>query len=337
MHLRRRRLLAAATPLAMAAAGLARPALAQGGAQGSGASWPNRPVRVIVGFPPGGSLDVMTRLAAEQMTARLGQAFVVETRSGASGNIGAEALARSAPDGYTIGTVSMHNLIINPMLFTRLPYDPERDFAWISAMWDLPNVCVVPALHVPARTLQEFLAWARARPGGVSYGSSGVGTTIHLSGAYLLGRNGIPATHVSFRGAAQTIPAMLGGDIQVAVDNLASYTGVIQEGRMRALAVTTAERWPALPEVPTMAEAGMDNFTVSPWHLWAAPQGTPRAVIERLSQEIRTAFADPALQERAIGMGARLTGSTPEALAERLARERPLWAEMVRISGAKPE
>ena len=130
----------------------------------------------------------------------------------------------------------------------------------------------------------------------MSYGSSGVGTTIHLSGAYLLGRAGIHATHVSFRGAAQTIPAMLSGDVQIAVDNLASYTGVIAEGRMRALAVTSAERWPALPEVPTMAEAGMDAFAVGPWHLWAAPQGTPRPVIDRLSQEIRSAFADPALQ-----------------------------------------
>ena len=332
MPLPRRRLVSAAAA-ALAVPALPRPALAQGG----GGAWPNRPVRVIVGFPPGGSLDVMTRLAAEQMANRLGQPFVVETRSGASGNIGAEALARATPDGYTIGTVSMHNVVINPMLFTKLPYDSERDFAWISAMWDLPNVAAVPAAHVPARTVGEFLAWARARPGGVSYGSSGVGTTIHLSGAYLLGRAGIQGTHVSFRGAAQTIPAMLSGDVHLAVDNLASYTGVIAEGRIRALAVTSAERWPALPEVPTMAEAGIDSFAVGPWHLWAAPQGTPRPVIDRLSQEIRSAFADPALQARAIGMGAKLLGTTPEEAAARLARERPIWAEMVRISGAKPE
>lgn len=321
--IQRRGLLAASTLLAT-------PALGQ-------AAWPNRPVRVIVAFPPGGSLDVMTRLACEVMTQRLGQSFVVETRSGASGNIGTEALARATPDGYTIGTVSMHNVVINPMLFTRLPFDPAKDFQWISAMWDLPNVAVVPAQHVPARTLMEFLAWARERPQGISYGSSGVGTTIHLSGAYLLNRGGIQGTHVAFRGAAQTIPAMLSGDIQVAVDNLASYTPVIAEGRIRALAITTPERWPTLPDVPTMAEAGLDNFNVSPWHLWAAPAGTPRAVVDRLRQEIRTAFADPALQQRAIGIGTRLTGSTPEQVAERLARETPRWAEMVRISGATPE
>ena len=323
--LHRRRLLVAAGALALAA-----PALAQ-------SPWPNKPVRVIVGFPPGGSLDVMTRLACEQMQNRLGQAFVVETRSGASGNIGTEAIARATPDGYTIGTVSMHNLLINPLLFRRLPYDPQKDFAWISAMWDLPNVAAVPAQHVPARTVAEFVTWAKARPQGVSFGSSGVGTTIHLSGAYLMAQAGIRAEHVTFRGAAQTIPAMLSGDIQIAVDNLASYVGVIQEGRIRPLAVTTRERWPALPDVPTMAEAGFAGLSYGPWHLWAAPADTPRAVIDRLSQEIRTAFADQALQQRAIGMGARLLGTTPEQLAERLDRERPIWAEMVRISGAQPE
>jgi tripartite-type tricarboxylate transporter receptor subunit TctC len=312
---------------------LATPALAQ--AQ-STPPWPNRPVRVLIGFPPGGSLDVMTRLACEQLQNRLGQSFVVESRSGASGNIGTEAIARATPDGYTVGTISMHNLLINPHLFTRLPYDPARDFAWISAMWDLPNVAVVPA-QLPVRSLAEFIAWARARPQGISYGSSGVGTTIHLSGAFLAAQAGLPAEHVSFRGAAQTIPAMLAGDIHVAVDNLASYVGIIQQGGIRPLAVALPQRWPALPDVPTMAEAGMAGLSYSPWHMWAAPAGTPRAVVERLSAEIRAAFADPALQQRAIGMGARLLGSTPEQLADRLARERPIWAEMVRISGATPE
>jgi tripartite-type tricarboxylate transporter receptor subunit TctC len=325
LHRRHLILAASAAPL------LARPALGQSGA------WPNRPVRVIVGFPPGGSLDVMTRLACEQMTNRLGQPFVVETRTGASGNIGMEALARATPDGYTIGTVSMHNLLINPHLFSRLPYDPEKDFAWISAMWDLPNVAVVPSQHVPARTLAEFIAWAKARPQGISYGSSGVGTTIHLSGAYFLARTGIRGEHVTFRGAAQTVPAMLAGDIHFAVDNLASYTGVIQQGGIRALAVATKERWPALPDVPTMAEAGMADFDFGPWHMWAAPAGTPRAVTERLSQEVRAAWDDPALQQRAIAIGTRLTGSTPDELAARLQREKPLWAEMVRITGAKAD
>ncbi len=309
---------------------LAAPALAQ-------SPWPNRPVRVIVGFPPGGSLDVMTRLACEQMQNRLGQSFVVETRSGASGNIGTEAIARAAPDGYTLGTVSMHNLLINPLLFARLPYEPMRDFAWISPMWELPNVAIVPSQHVPARTLAEFVTWARARPAGISFGSSGVGTTIHLSGAFLMAQAGIAAEHVTFRGAAQTVAAMLSGDIHVGVDNLASYVGAIQDGRIRPLAIALPARWPALPDVPTMAEAGFAALGYSPWHLWAGPAAMPREVVMRLAQEVRAAFADPALQQRAITMGARLLGGAPDDVAARLERERPIWAEMVRISGARPE
>ena len=319
--LTRRLLLAAPT------AALACPALAQ--------SWPNKPVRVLVGFPPGGSLDVLTRLACEVLTQRLGQSFVVETRSGASGNIAAEALARATPDGYTVGTVSMHTVVINPMIFPSVPFDMAKDFQWISAMWDMPNVMAVPAQHVPTRTVQEFVGWGRERPGGVSYGSAGVGTSIHLSGAYFLARAGIQGVHVPFRGAAQTIPAMLAGDVQLAIDNLASYTGVIAEGRIRPLAVTMAERWPTLPDVPTMAEAGVDNFNISPWHCWAGPAGMPREIAERLSREIRTAWADPALRQRVIGMGAILTGSTPDELGARLEAEKPRWAEMVRISGAQ--
>lgn len=318
-----RRSLLAVPPLALAA-----PALAQG-------AWPNKPVRVLVGFPPGGSLDVLTRLACEILTQRLGQTFVVETRSGASGNIAAEALARATPDGYTISTVSMHTVVINPMIFPSVPFDMSKDFQWISAMWDMPNVMAVPTQYVPARTVQEFIAWGRERPGGVSYGSAGVGTSIHLSGAYFLARAGITGVHVPFRGAAQTIPAMLSGDVQLAIDNLASYVGVVNEGRMRALAVTMDRRWPTMPDVPTMAEAGIDNFNVSPWHCWAGPAGMPREIAERLSLEIRTAWADPALRQRVIGMGAILTGSTPAELGARLEAEKPRWAEMVRISGAQ--
>jgi len=318
---------------ALLAAAFATPALAQTGAN---AAWPDRTVRVIIGFPPGGSLDVMTRLMAERMQQRLGQAFVVENRTGAAGHIGAEALARATPDGYVIGTIGMPTALISPLLYSRLPYDPTKDFAWIGEMWEFPNVVVIPA-EIPARTLAEFLAWARQRPGGISYGSSGVGTTIHLSGAALLARAGIPGTHIAFRGAAQTIPAMLSGDIQLAVDNLASYVPIIAEGKLRPLAITSAERWPLLPAVPTMAEAGMADFVVTSWHIWAGPAGLPRPVIERLGTEIRAACADPELRDRALAMGARLLGHGPAAVVARLDRERPFWAEMVRVSGARIE
>jgi tripartite-type tricarboxylate transporter receptor subunit TctC len=314
---------------------LAAPALLTAPARAQG-RWPDRPVRALVGFPPGGSLDVMTRLMAEQMSQRLGPQFVVENRTGAAGQLAAEALARATPDGYTLGTVGMPTALISPMLYRKLPYDPGRDFAWIAEVWEFPNVVVVPA-SLPVRTLAEFLAWARQQPGGISYGSSGVGTTIHLCGAWLLARAGIQGTHIVFRGAAQTIPAMLAGDVQLAVDNLASYVPVIKEGRLRALAVTSETRWPTLPAVPTMAEAGMDRFVVTSWHMWAGPLGFPDAAQQPLLAAIQATCADPAVQARALEMGARLIGRGPAAVRARLDRERPFWAEMVKVSGAQVE
>ena len=324
--LHRRSLLAA--PFA---ATLARPALAQGNA----AAWPSRPVRIIVGFPAGGSLDVMSRLMAERLQARTGQGFVVENRTGASGIIGMDAVAKAAPDGHTIGTIGMPSALIKPMLVSNLPYDAMRDFTYVSQVWEFPNVVVVPAQHVPARTLREFMDWAKARPGGVTYGSSGVGTTIHLCGALLLARAGAQGTHVAYRGAAQTIPAMLSGDVHLAVDNLASYIPVIREGRMRALAVTSNQRWPTLPDVPTMAEAGVEDFVVTSWHTWAVPAATPRPIVETLNGMIREVSSDPAVRARALDMGAVMLHSSPEETMARFDRERPLWAETIRISGAK--
>jgi tripartite-type tricarboxylate transporter receptor subunit TctC len=329
----RRGLLAAAgAALGAAAPALPRRALAQG------PQWPDRPVRVVVGFPPGGSLDVLSRLMAEQLSQRTGQPVVVENRPGAAGNIGADAVAKAAPDGATIGTVGFTIPLVAPHLYARLPFDPERDFLYVSEVWEFPNVAVVPAAHVPARTVEEFTAWARAQPRGVSYGSPGVGTSPHLSAALFLDRAGLKGEHVPFRGAAQTIPAMLSGDVHFAIDNLASYVPVIQEGRMRALAVTSAERWPTLPDVPTLREAGGPaGFVAVSWTMWAFPAGTPRPIVERLTAEIAAINGSPALQDRARAMGARLLSGTPDAARARIERERTLWRDMVRVSGARME
>jgi tripartite-type tricarboxylate transporter receptor subunit TctC len=324
-----RRLLLGAS-LAPALAPLASPALAQ-------PAWPSRPVRVVVPWPPGGSTDVLARLLAEQMQNRLGQPFVIENRPGAGGNIGADVIAKSAPDGYTMGPVTVGGWSINQFLYARLPFDPERDLTPISMHWELPNVLVVPAAHVPATTLAEFIAWARTRRGGVTYGSPGVGTTPHLSGAMFTSRLGIDGTHVPFRGAAQTIPTMLSGDVTFALDNLASYVPVIQEGRMRALAVTSAARWPTLPDVPTMAEAGVPDFVVTSWCAMAYPAGVPRAILDRAAAVVREVSDTPAMQERFMRAGARALFSTPEEAAARATRERPMWQEVVRISGARLE
>jgi tripartite-type tricarboxylate transporter receptor subunit TctC len=325
--LRRRTLL-----LAAAAAPLARPALAQGGA-----NWPERPVRVIVPWPPAGSTDVLVRIYAERLQGMLGQNFVVENRPGAGGNIGIDAVAKAPPDGHTIGIAAIAHFSINPYLYARLPYDPERDLVPVGVAWELPNVAVVPTQHNPSKTLAEFIGWAKARPGGITYGSPGVGTTPHLSGALLAARAGFEATHVPFRGAAQAIPVMLGGQLDFALDNLASYVPVIQEGRMRALAVTSAERFPTMPDVPTMAEAGVPDFVVTSWQSFVFPAGTPRPAVERLNGALRRISEDQAMQRRFLDVGAQMAWSTPEEARARAHRERPMWQDAVRISGARVE
>ena len=319
---------------ALLGTGLALPFLRPAAAQ---APWPDRPIRIIVPYPPAGSTDVLTRLIAEQLGRRLSQTFVIENRAGAGGNIGMDAVARAQPDGYTLGSATVGHFAINQYLYSRMSWDIDRDFAPIALTWDMPNVAVVPTDHVPARTLAEFVAWAKARPGGISYGSPGVGTSPHLSGELLRTREGFPATHVPFRGAAQTVPAMLSGDVHFAIDNLASYLPIIQEGRMKALAVTSAARWPTLPDVPTMAEAGVPDFVVTSWAAFVAPKGTPRPIIDRLGAEMRLISADAAMQERFRRAGATIIWSTPEETVARGVRERPMWQEAVRISGARAD
>jgi tripartite-type tricarboxylate transporter receptor subunit TctC len=308
----------------------AAPAIAQSG-------WPDRPIKLIVPYPAGGSTDVLFRILAERMKDKLGQPFVVENRPGASGNTGIDAVAKSAPDGYTLGGATVGHFAINQYLFARMPFDSEKDLVAPTLTYELPNVAVVAAQHVPAKTLQEFTAWAKARPNGISIGSPGPGTTPHLSGVLFAARTGVNAVHVPFRGAAQTIPAMLAGDVTFAVDNLASYISQIEAGTMRALAVTSAERWPTMPNVPTMAEAGVPNFVVTSWSAFVAPAGTPRPVVDRLAAAQKELAADKALQQRFLAAGGRILSSTPEQAAAFAAKERELWREMVRISGLQPQ
>jgi tripartite-type tricarboxylate transporter receptor subunit TctC len=320
-------------------AGLALPALRPAAAQSNTQSggWPDRPVRIIVPFPPAGSTDVMTRIYGEQLQQRLGQNFLIENRPGAGGNIGMDAIAKSQPDGYTLGMATIGQFSINQFLYSRMPWDIDRDFLPVALTYELPNVVVVSSQHCPAATLQEFTAWARARPRGISYGSPGVGTTAHLSGAIFAQRLDLNAEHIPFRGAAQIIPAMLSGDLTCAIDNLASYLPIIQEGRMRAFAVTDATRWPGLPDVPTMAEAGMPDFVITSWAAMVAPTGTPRPILERLNATLRSITEDEGMKARALRAGTRLLWSTPEGAVERGRRERPMWQEAVRLTGARAD
>jgi tripartite-type tricarboxylate transporter receptor subunit TctC len=319
------------TLLAAGAGLLAAPAVHAQGA------WPNRPVRVIVPWPPGGSTDVLVRLYAEQLSPILGQPFVVENRAGAGGNIGLDAVAKAAPDGYTIGIASVGHLCINPVLYARLPYDPVKDLMPVGVAWDLPNVAVVASEKNPSKTLAEFITWAKAKPNGITYGSPGVGTTPHLSGALFCARTGIEGTHVPFRGAAQTVPAILSGDVDFALDNLASYVPTISGGQMRGLGVTTAERWPTMTDIPTMAEAGLPNFVLTSWQGFVFPAGTPREMIDRLSGALRQIVAQQEVKDRFLRVGALAMWTTPEQMVERANQDRPAWVEAVRISGARVE
>lgn len=322
MTTRRQILLAAASLLATPRA------FAQG-------EWPQRPVKIVVPFSAGGAADVLTRTLAERLRTRLGQNFVVENITGAGGNIGMQAVQNAAPDGYTIASATIGTLSINPFLFSSMPYDPAKDFVPASTHWENCNVFVVGASH-PAQTVQDFLAWARARKGGLNFGSAGVGTTPHLAGELFRVRTGLDATHIPYRGAAQSMPALVSGETDFAIDNIASYTPLIKAGKVRALAVTAAERWPTFPDLPTMAEAGVPDFVITSWGALVLSRGTPPAITHKLSTAVQAIAADPAVQLRFLELGAKAVSATPEATALFAERERTKWKEIVRISGAKP-
>ena len=303
-------------------------------AQAQSTSWPDAPVKIIVPFTAGGASDVLTRVLAEKLQTRLGQTFIVDNRTGAGGNIGMEAVKNAAADGYTISSATIGTLSINQFLFAKLGYDPVADFAYVTMIWENCNVFVVAPQH-PAKTVQEFLAWARKQPKGVTFGSAGVGTTPHLAGELFRVRAGIAALHVPYRGAAQSMPALMAGDTDFAIDNIASYMPLIKAGKVRALAVTSSTRWPTLPDVPTMAEAGIPNFIVTSWGAFVVPKGTPAAIVNKLSAAVQAIAAEPAVQQRFLDTGARAVASTPAETAAFAERERVKWKEVVHISGAK--
>ncbi|MBV1797899.1 tripartite tricarboxylate transporter substrate binding protein [Siccirubricoccus sp. G192] len=327
----RRALLAGA--MLAAALAPARTALAQPAAT----PWPDRPVRLVVPNPPGGSTDVLTRLLAEPLRARLGQPFVVENRPGAGGNLGVDSVAKGPADGYTVSAATVTQYVVNSFLYRQMPFDASQDLVLASVTWELANVLVVPSAHVPARTVAEFIAWAREQPGGLVFPTPGIGTTAHLLGELFGRRYGVAVTHMPFRGAAEAMPAMLRGDAHFAIDGLASYLPLVRGGQVRTLAITSAERSPLVPETPTFKELGMPEFGLTSWGAFAFPAATPRAVVQRLSEALQRIAEDPAMQARFQEAAARLRGTSIEEAMDRAARERPRWEELVQISGARAE
>jgi tripartite-type tricarboxylate transporter receptor subunit TctC len=313
------------------AAGLGAPALAR-----AQAAWPDRPVRFIVPFPPGGSTDVLSRVLAEALAARLGQPVIIENRPGAAGNVGVEAIARARPDGQTIGISTIGPLSAHLALYPSLPFDPRTDFTYLADLYEIPNVFVVnPQSGITS--VADFIARAKAKPGELTFGTPGNGTTGHLGTEFFSRAAGIRLTHVPYRTGAVAVQDLIGGRIDLMFDNLPTIIGQISSGQIRALAVSTASRWPGLPDVPTLAEAAIPGFDVTSWSGLLGPRGLPEPIAARITREVIAIGEDPGFQQRYFQMGARATMKGPEVLRARVAQEIPRWAEVVRESGAKLE
>ena len=312
-------------------------ALAPGffGAPAAAQKWPEKTVRIVTPFAPGGGTDVFARLLAQRLSESYGQQFIVENRPGAGSTLGTEHVAKSAPDGYTLLMTSA-SFSFNPGLYPKLRYDSARDFTAVSQVVRVPHVIVVlPSF--PAKNLQEFVKLARARPGDVLYASSGAGSAMHLAGALFGSVTGTKLTHVPYKGGAATVSAVLGGEATTAFNTLETVIGQLRSKRLRPLAVSTRERAPALPDVPTAIEAGVKDYEAIGWFGLLAPAGTPAAIVEQLSGEIAKSMASPAMRERAMQEGATPIGSTPADFDRFLRSEIAKWTKIIRDAGIKLE
>lgn len=296
-------------------------------------AWPSRPVRYIVPFPPAGTADILSRWIAEKLPAALGQSVIVENRAGAAGNVGTEQVAKAPPDGYTIlmGTVAQS---ISETLYAKLPFSFARDLAPVALVARVPNVMVVHP-SVPVKTVKEFIAFAKARPGQINFASSGSGTSIHMSGELFKMLTGVNINHVPYKGSGPALIDLVGGHVSVMWDNLPSSMPHIKSKRLRAIAVTTAARYPELSELPTIAESGVAGYEASSWFGVVAPAATPREIVTRLNAEINKALNLPDMRERFAQQGAIPGPGTPEDFGNWIRSEIAKWAKVVKVSGAK--
>lgn len=317
-----------------AAALLAGPAAAQG-------AWPAKPVRIVVPFAPGGTTDILARAIAPELSKAFGQQFVVENRAGAGGNIGADLVTKAPNDGYTLlmGTVGTQS--INKWLYARMPFDPQKDFVPITLVAGVPNVMVVNTEKAAARnirTVEDFVKYAKANPGKLNMASSGNGTSIHLAGELFKSMTGTYMTHFPYGGSGPALLALVGGDMDVMFDNLPSSMQLIKAGKLKALAVTSSQRSAALPDVPTVEQAGgsgLKGFDASSWFGLLAPAGTSMDIVNRVQQETAKALNAPAVKERLLANGAIPSGNTPAEFAKLIDAELKKWQPVVKASGAK--
>ncbi|MGE5522871.1 MAG: tripartite tricarboxylate transporter substrate binding protein [Rhodospirillaceae bacterium] len=304
-------------------------------AAGHAQTYPARPIRFIVPFPPGGGNDIVGRIVATRLSERLGQQIVVDNRGGAGGTIGTDLLAKAPPDGHTL-LINNVSLAVNATLIPKLPYDTLKDLEPVSLVGRQPNILVVYP-GVAARSVQELLAMARAKPGELAYGSGGIGTASHLATELLKLMTGVNLVHVPYKGLGPALTDLMGGRLQLIISTLASALPYVKAERMRPLAVTTARRSPFFPELPTMNEAGVKGYEFSTWYAIVAPRGTPADIVRRLNSELAQVLQSPAVKEQFAAQGLEPTPSTPAELGTYLRSEVAKWGKVIRASGAKPE
>ena len=297
--------------------------------------WPQRPVTLVNPFAVASAVDVVARLAAQRLTQTLGKSFIVDNRTGASGNIGTELVAKSKPDGYTFLLGSPGTMAINPFLFKKLPYDALKDFTPVTAMVSFPQVLIVNP-NVPAKTLPELIAYAKANPGKLNHASSGAGSTSHLVMELIKAAAGLTITHVPFRGGSPATQAVIAGDVQMGVEGLPSLPGHLKAGTIRAIAVTSAARAAALPNVPAVSETIRD-FDAAAWVILFAPAGTPPAIVERMAQETGRALQDPEVRAKLADIGATVVTASPAATGAFHRKELDKFKRAVELSGASAE
>lgn len=319
-HARRALLAAAVTCVAL-------PALAQ--------SYPNKPIKLVVGYAPGGATDVIARLVGQKMGEAMGQTIVIDNRAGANSNLGAEVVARSAADGYSVYVFTIANTI-NATLYDKLGYDPQKDLDPVGLIAKVPNILVVNN-NLPVKTLAEYVAFAKAQPQGITFASAGSGSSIHLSAEMFKMITKLNMLHVPYRGSAPAVTDLIGGQVQSMFDNAPSAMPHIQGGRLRAVAITSLQRSPLLPDVPTVAESGYAGFDVQSWFGLAVPHGTPQPVVDRLNAELNKALALPEVKKRLADMGASPAGGTPADMRGFIGAEVQRWNAVVKASGAKAE
>lgn len=317
------------------AAGLVAAGACLAQTQASAAGYPGRPVRLVVPFAPGGTNDVIGRIIADKLSERLGQPFVVDNRAGANMVVGSEIVARAGPDGHTLLIVAA-GFAINPSLRKQLPYDTGRDFAPIGLVVGAPYLMVVHP-SVPAKTVNEFVAWVKSRPGKVNYASVGAGSPPHLAAELLKITAGIDMQHIPYKGGGAVLPDLMAGRVSMFFGSISTLGPHVQTGKIRAVAVTTVKRSPAMPEVPTVIESGLAGYEVNGWYGLLAPGKTPRAILARLNAELRQVLTDPETRGRFLKIGMDPAPGTAEEFAALIKSEIAKWAKVVRAAGITPE